>query len=163
MIGESKLDIFFKICSYIDTKFAPTAAALPPELPPAICKTVLLVSSFVAIVFVKLHGLATGPNAPQLAVLNRRSRVNVGYVQNFYKSRSIYPIANSSIFVFPTMIQPWSINRCTIVLVYGGRKLANIFEAHVVNVSRKQKLSLIKIGRPYNGESSRRQMKTWIA
>jgi hypothetical protein len=54
---------------YIDTKCAATAAALPPELPPATCNTVLLLSSFVAIVFVKLQGFATGPNAPQLATL----------------------------------------------------------------------------------------------
>jgi hypothetical protein len=54
---------------YIDTKFAATAAALPPELPPAICNNVFLFSSFVSIAFVKLQGFATGPYAPQLATL----------------------------------------------------------------------------------------------
>ena len=39
------------------------------------------------------------------------------------------------------------------VLVYGARKLASIVEAHVVSVSRKQKLSLIRMGRPLSGES----------
>lgn len=55
--------------SHMDTKFAATAAALPPELPPAICNIVFLLSSVIGFVFVKLHGFPTGPNAPQLATL----------------------------------------------------------------------------------------------
>ena len=53
----------------MDTKFAATAAAPPPELPPAICNTVFIFSSFTSIVLARLQGFTTGPKAPQLATL----------------------------------------------------------------------------------------------
>lgn len=54
----------------METKFAATAAALPPELPPATCNLLFELSSVISLDLVKLHGFPTGPNEPQLATLN---------------------------------------------------------------------------------------------
>ena len=71
----------------IETKLAATAAALPPELPPAICNTLFAFSSVTCFVLVKLHGLATGPHAPQLAILKNiydNLKIFFDFIQSFH-------------------------------------------------------------------------------
>jgi hypothetical protein len=60
-------------------------------------------------------------------------------------------MANSSMFVFPTMTAPWSINFCTTVALYVGIKFSSIFEAQVVRIPLVQKLSLMATGIPSRG------------
>src|SRR5579864_6253525 len=58
------------------------------------------------------------------------------------------PIANSSIFVFPTMTASAASSRSTTVDENGGLKLARIFDPHVVRASFKQKRSFTAVGTP---------------
>src|SRR5688500_3739180 len=61
------------------------------------------------------------------------------------------PIANSSRFVFPTMIAPASSSFRVTVASYGERKFASIFDEHVVVPNVVQTLSFRAIGTPARG------------
>ena len=72
-----------------------------------------------------------------------------GFLLGPYALNSVViPIANSSKFVFPMMIESSFCNLATTVAVYGATKCSNIFDAHVVLVPFIHMLSLIDIGNP---------------
>src|SRR5215469_1851638 len=58
------------------------------------------------------------------------------------------PIANSSMFVLPTITASAASSRSTTVAENGGWKFASTFEPHVVSESFTQKRSLTAIGTP---------------
>ena len=64
------------------------------------------------------------------------------------------PIANSSIFVLPTITAPAASNFSTAVAVNVGTKLLNILEEQVVNIPLIHILSLMATGTPANGPVS---------
>lgn len=55
---------------------------------------------------------------------------------------------NSSMLVLPISTAPALRSLSTTVALYGGMKVSNIFEAHVVGIPSVQKLSLIAMGKP---------------
>src|SRR5690242_14475258 len=61
------------------------------------------------------------------------------------------PIANSSMFVLPSIGRPAARNRCTIVASYGGRQPSRILEAAVVGTPFVAITSLTAIGTPASG------------
>src|SRR5690606_9130768 len=61
------------------------------------------------------------------------------------------PIANSSLFVLPSMTTPASFSRWTSVASYGDTKLSSIREPHDVFTPAVQKMSLCAIGTPVSG------------
>src|SRR5262245_15427625 len=61
------------------------------------------------------------------------------------------PIANSSMFVLPSMTTPACDRRSTTVASYGAMKFDNIFEPHEVSTPSVQKMSLCTSGRPVSG------------
>src|SRR3989442_1040582 len=58
------------------------------------------------------------------------------------------PIANSSMFVFPSATAPASKSRRTTVASYGETKFSSISEPHVVGAPRVANTSLIATGTP---------------
>jgi hypothetical protein len=60
-------------------------------------------------------------------------------------------MANSSQFVFPTMIAPAASSRCTTVASYGGRNVSRILDDAVVRMRRMHMLSLSATGTPASG------------
>ena len=64
------------------------------------------------------------------------------------------PIANSSMFVFPSITVPRARSRSTTVASYGATKESSIREPHEVRTPRVQKISLCAMGMPSNGLSS---------
>ena len=72
------------------------------------------------------------------------------------------PIANSSIFVLPTDIQPAFSRFSITVAEYGGIKLLRIFEPHVVLIPFVQKRSFWAIGIPAKEESDVNKIKSLL-
>src|SRR5581483_3358697 len=64
------------------------------------------------------------------------------------------PIANSSMFVLPTITAPASNSRRTTVASYGATKCSSIFEPQVVGAPRVTIRSLIATGTPSSGPRS---------
>src|SRR6476659_681728 len=76
-------------------------------------------------------------------------RTSIGFRTGPYALFSVEdPIANSSMFVFATMIAPSSRRRVIAVASYGLVYPARIFDAHVVGRSSVQMLSFTAIGTP---------------
>jgi hypothetical protein len=65
------------------------------------------------------------------------------------------PIANSSMFVLPSMTAPDALSRATAVASYAGTKFSRILELHVVRTPRVQNTSLTATGTPSSGPSDR--------
>src|SRR5437879_6568352 len=61
------------------------------------------------------------------------------------------PIANSSMFVLPSITNPASSSRSITVASYGGTNGSRIFEPHVVRTSFVHMLSLMAQGMPVSG------------
>jgi len=61
------------------------------------------------------------------------------------------PIANSSVFVFPSTTMPASNNFCTAVALKGGLNCSRIFDPHVARTPSTHSTSLIAIGSPKRG------------
>src|SRR6266571_7522385 len=66
------------------------------------------------------------------------------------------PIANSSMFVFPSITSPASLSRVMTLASYGGRKPSSILEPAVVGTPAVQITSLIAAGTPVSGVPSPR-------
>ena len=99
------------------TKFAATAAALPPDEPPG--------------TLFRFHGFFVGWK---------------------YEYSVDDPIANSSIFNFPSIIISSAFILSITVALYGETKSANILEPHVVFTPFVHILSFIPIGIPANSD-----------
>src|SRR5262245_46345073 len=64
------------------------------------------------------------------------------------------PIANSSRLVLPIGMPPAARTRSTTVAVYGGSQPSRIFDEHVVETPRVQRLSFSATGTPASGPGS---------
>src|SRR5215510_787606 len=61
------------------------------------------------------------------------------------------PMANSSMFVLPSVTMPAALSFSTTVASYGDTKLSSMREPQVVRTPRVQKMSLCASGRPVSG------------
>ena len=71
-----------------------------------------------------------------------------------YEFSVVEPIANSSIFSFPSVTVPAAASFSTTVASYGGMKFSSILDAQVVRVPFVHILSFIPTGIPARGDSS---------
>src|SRR5690606_40717342 len=91
---------------------------------------------------------ATAADEPPDEPPGTRSRSH-GFLTGPYQLVSFdEPIANSSMFVLPSMTAPASFSRSTTVASYGDTKLSSIREPHEVFTPAVQKMSLCASGTP---------------
>src|SRR5687768_13324505 len=95
--------------------------------------------------------LAADPPPEPPGIRVRSHGLNVGPYAEYSVDE---PIANSSMFVLPSITRPASRSRATTVESYGGTHPSRIFEPQVVGTPRVAITSLTAIGTPASGPSA---------